>query len=187
MRKLKLQVQITLDGYIAGPNQEMDWALMNWSDDLNAYVTALTEPVGTILLGRKLAEGFIPYWEGVAADSANPEQASGQLFTNLPKVVFSRSLAARPAWPHTEVCQEEMAEAVKALKAAEGGDLIVYGGAEFVSELIQANLIDEYHLLVNPTALGSGLSIFRTHTDLKFLRSQAFTCGIHVMVYAPND
>ncbi|MCC6412607.1 MAG: dihydrofolate reductase family protein, partial [Saprospiraceae bacterium] len=64
MRKLKLQVQTSIDGFIAGPNGEMDWVNQNWGDDINAYVTAITEPVDTILLGRKLAEGFIPYWTG---------------------------------------------------------------------------------------------------------------------------
>ena len=62
MRKLKVQVQISIDGFIAGPNGEMDWMNFNWSDDLKQYVTELTGTIDTILLGRKLAEGFIPYW-----------------------------------------------------------------------------------------------------------------------------
>ncbi len=70
MRKLKLQVQMSVDGYIAGPNGEMDWMAWNWDDELNKYVTEITEPVDCIVLGRKLAQGFIPYWASVAA---NPE------------------------------------------------------------------------------------------------------------------
>ena len=60
MRKLKLQVQTTVDGYMAGPNGEMDWTTVPWTDDISAYTDALTQPVDRIVLGRKLAEGFIP-------------------------------------------------------------------------------------------------------------------------------
>ena len=72
MRKLKLQVQMTVDGFIGGPNGELNWASFNWDKELNTYVGELTEPVDTILLGRKLAEGFIPYW------ASNPEGEAGR-------------------------------------------------------------------------------------------------------------
>ncbi len=61
MRKLKLQMQMSVDGYIAGPQGEMDWVVMDWDDQLKKYVEGITAPVDCILLGRKLAEGFIPY------------------------------------------------------------------------------------------------------------------------------
>ena len=60
MRTLKLQVQMTLDGFIAGPNGEMDWITFNWDDDLKRYVKELTDPVDCIVLGRRLAQGFYP-------------------------------------------------------------------------------------------------------------------------------
>ncbi len=62
MRKLKLQVQMTIDAYVAGLNGEMDWMTFNWDEQLNKYVTELTEHVDCIVLGRKLAQGFIPHW-----------------------------------------------------------------------------------------------------------------------------
>lgn len=62
MRKLKLQVQITVDGFIAGPNGEMEWLTVDWDKELKKYVGSITEPVDCIILGRKLAQGFIPYW-----------------------------------------------------------------------------------------------------------------------------
>ena len=68
MRKLKLQVQMTVDGYMGGPNSEMDWVTFNWDDALNAYVTALTEPLDWLVLCRKLVEGFISYLARVAAN-----------------------------------------------------------------------------------------------------------------------
>ncbi len=80
MRKLKLQVQITIDGFIAGPNGEMDCMQWDWDDSLKRYVEALTAPVDCLVLGRKLAEGFIPYWASVAADPTNPDVAAGKKF-----------------------------------------------------------------------------------------------------------
>ena len=62
MRKLKLQVQTTVDGFMGGPNGEMDWMTLPWTDDMSAYVDALTKPVDLIVLGRRLADGFIPAW-----------------------------------------------------------------------------------------------------------------------------
>jgi dihydrofolate reductase len=72
----KLKVQTTVDGYMAGPNGEMDWMTFPWTDDINAYVTALTEPVDCIVLGRKLAEGFIPTWAAPAGRPARTRRAS---------------------------------------------------------------------------------------------------------------
>jgi dihydrofolate reductase len=74
------------------------------------------------------------------------------------------------------------------MKGATGGDIMTYGGAEFVSELIRHNLIDEYHLFVNPTAIGEGLRIFREpgKTALKLQSATAYDCGIVEVTYTPG-
>jgi len=87
MRKLKLQVQMTIDGYIGGPNSEMDWLVFGWDDELKNYVRALTDSVDCILLGRKLAEGFFPHW------AAHPELEGADIIYKLRKVVFTKTLA----------------------------------------------------------------------------------------------
>lgn len=93
MRKFKLQVQTTVDGYMAGPNGEMDWMTVPWTDDLNAYSTALHEPVDCIVLGRKLAEGFIPAW--AAGPDGEPQPAIDKM-NETPKVVISNTLTESP-------------------------------------------------------------------------------------------
>ncbi len=188
MRKLKLQVQISVDGYIAGPNGEMDFMVWDWDDALKQYVGALTEPVDLIVLGRKLAEGFIPHWAAVAANPKGPEVAAGRKFTDTPKIVFSRTLQ-QSAWDNTVLARGELADEITALKRREGGDIIAYGGATFVSALIRHGLIDEYHLLVNPTAIGRGKRIFDTiegNLQLSLVRSISFDCGIVVLNYEPK-
>jgi dihydrofolate reductase len=184
MRKLKLQVQTSVNGLIAGPNGEMDWLLWNWDDELKAHVTALTEPVDTILLGRKLAEGFIPAWQGRLD---HPEEgAFAHKMIDSPKVVFSGTLETSP-WPNTTVANGDLAEEVRRIKSARGGDVIVYGGATFVSELVRHNLIDEYNLFINPTAIDKGLSIFRHgKVPLTLVASKPFECGIVVLTYKPR-
>lgn len=179
---------MTIDGFIAGPNGEMDFMTFSWDEGLKQYVGALTGPVDTIVLGRKLAEGFIPYWAGVAADATNPEQAAGRKFTDTPKVVFSKTLAASP-WDHTTLATGDLATEINMLKQRDGGDIIAYGGASFVSSLIRAGLIDEYQLFINPSAIGSGMAIFRSldaKQDLSLVKATAFDCGIVVLHYEPK-
>jgi dihydrofolate reductase len=185
MRKLKLQVQITVDGFIAGPNGEMDWVTFNWSDDLNKYVDAITEPIDTIVLGRKLAQGFIPHW---ASRPAGEDPASVDKFNNTPKVVFSRTLQTTE-WENTRLAKGDLATEINDLKRQPGGDIITYGGGTFVSSLIKEGLIDEYYLFVNPVAIGEGMPIFReldAKQNLTLVEAVAFACGIMVLHYVPK-
>ena len=186
MRKLKLQVQMTVDGFIAGPNGEMDFGVWDWDDALKQYVTDLTEPVNCIVLGRKLAAGFIPHWAGVAADPAHPEHTAGMKFTDTPKVVFTKTLD-QSAWANTVLATGDLVDEITALKAQPGQDIIAYGGATFVASLIRHGLIDEYHLFVNPAAIGRGLAIFSEldgKQELTLVDATPFDCGIVVLHYA---
>ena len=160
MRKLKLQVQMTVDGYIAGSNGEMDFVVWNWDDELKQYVTDITEPVDCIVLGRKLAEGFIPHWASVAANPDDPEFTAGQKFTDTHKVVFTKTLE-KSKWDNTVLAKGNLVDEITKLKKQDGKDIIAYGGATFVSALIKHGLIDEFHLFINPAAIGNGMTIFK--------------------------
>ena len=185
MRKLKLQVQMTVDGYIAGPNGEMDMMTWNWDDELKRYVDNITEPVDCIILGRKLAEGFIPHWAAVAANLDDPEFPTGKKFTDTPKVVFTQTLN-QSAWDNTVLAKGDLVDEITKLKTQAGHDIIAYGGATFVSALIKHRLIDEFHLFINPTAVGRGKTIFReldSKQELTLIRTAPFDCGIVVLHY----
>ncbi len=188
MRKLKLQVQISVDGYVARPNGELDWMIWDWDDELKKRVTEITEPVDTVLLGRKMAGGFISHWAAVAADPDNPDYWAGKKFTDTPKIVFTKTLE-RSEWPNTELAKGDLADEINKLKNQDGKDIIVYGGASFVTSLIKAGLIDEYHLFVNPTALGKGLTIFEgleKPREMILTDSTRYDCGIVEHRYEPK-
>lgn len=172
---------MSVDGFISGANGEMDWMTFNWDDDLKNYVSEITEPVDCIILGRKLAQGFIPHWASL------PEGEEGaDKINNTKKVVFTKTLE-ESSWPNTSLAQGDLVEEIEKLKQEKGNDLIVYGGGSFVSSLIKNGLIDELHLFVNPVALGKGMPIFEAlDGKQKFVleASQTFSCGIVVLKYS---
>ena len=182
MRKLKLQMQVSINGFVAGPAGEMDWMEWNWDDALNEYVADLTATVDTIIMGRKLAEGFIPYWAAIAANADDPQNAAGKQMTDMPKIIFSRTLQ-KSLWENTRLATASLSEEIARLKSEPGKDIIVYGGAAFVASLIEQNLIDEYHLFISPVAVDKGMTIFTSKTNLKLVNTTAFKCGIVVLQY----
>jgi dihydrofolate reductase len=185
MRKLKLQVQMSVDGYIAGPGGEMDWMVWDWDDKLKRYVNELTEPVDTILLGRKMTDGFISYWSDVMSKPDDPSNAFAKKMIETPKVVFTKTLN-KSQWVNTDIATGDLRDEINKLKSQNGRDIIVYGGATFDSSLIKAGLIDEFHLFINPAAIGNGLTIFKDVNEiqkLNLVKSIAFDCGIVLLHY----
>ena len=179
MRKLKLQVQISVDGFVAGPNGELDWMTFSTDDKQAAYVNALTDSSDTILLGRKMTDEFVNYWTSVLDNPESPEYSFALKMVNTPKIVFSKTVK-ESRWANTIVENGDLVEEVEKLKQKDGKDIIVYGGATFVSNLIKEKLIDEFHLVINPTAIGRGLSIFGNLEDrlkLKLVQSNFFPSG----------
>lgn len=187
MRKLKLQVQMTINGFICGANGEMDWVNSNWDNQLKNLVRDITDPVDTIVLGRILAEGFIPYWKDVANNPKHAEQAAGLKFHETPKVVFSKTLISID-WENTVLENGDLVEEITKLKNQSGGDIIAYGGSNFVSNLISNGLVDEYNLFINPTAIANGKTIFSSidqKLGLELVEAIPFDCGIIVQCYKP--
>jgi dihydrofolate reductase len=157
-------------------NGEMDWMVWNWGDALKRYVEQITEPVDCIVLGQKLAEGFIPHWTAVAADPGNPESADGRKFTSTREVAFTRTLD-ESVWHNTVLAKGNLVTEINKLKQEPGQDIIAYGGAAFVSSLVKHHLIDEFHLFINPSAIGSGMAIFNhldSKQELTLIKSRAF-------------
>jgi len=161
---------------------------MTWNMDekLIGLITELTDTSDTILLGRKMTDGFINYWTGVLENPESPEYAFARKMIDIPKVVFSRTVNESP-WINTTLAHDLAAD-TNALKQKQGKDIVAYGGAGFVTSLINENLIDDLYLFVNPVAVGKGLTIFaqdRGYRKLKLAESTSFDCGIVVNHYKP--
>ena len=194
MNKLILETQISIDGYIADKNGDTGWMIWNWGQDWNwdkdlqAYHTNLNKSVNSILISSQMAqEGFNAHWKQVTQDPTDTRFEFANHIVNSKKFVVSRTLTAETeipgGWQNVSVLKGNLEDAVTDLKSQNNGNIIVYGGATLVSSLINSNLIDEYHLIINPIALGQGLPVFKKLTNLKMVNSKPFECGIIVNFY----
>ncbi|MGH2415764.1 MAG: dihydrofolate reductase family protein, partial [Microcystaceae cyanobacterium] len=171
--------------FVAGPEGQLDWMIRDKDWMTDPYINHLTDTSDTILLGRKMTAGFIKYWEQVIAQPNSPEYSFAQKMVSIPKVVFSKTID-RIDGQNVRVENGPIVEAVKRLKSQAGKDIVVYGGATFVSSLIENRLIDELNLFVNPVAIANGMQIFRGRVPLKLITSSAYASGIVVNTYAPQ-
>ena len=179
MAKLILSIMSSLDGYMEGPNKELDWHV--WDDEMEAYMYRfLNQQVDVILLGRKSYELFFAYWPS-SKDSIAPAMNS------LQKVVFSTTLE-KAHWNNTTIIKENIDGEVNGLKKSAQKDLVVFGGAETISGLIKLNLIDEYQVIVNPVILGQGKPTFLLDRklNLKLIDTKRFRCGNVIHYYHPT-
>ena len=187
MRKVKLQMQMTINGYVAQPNGKNDWMTWNPDDELLAFMSSLLDTSDTLLLGRKTAEGIIKYWEDTAIE--NPTHPFAKKIADIPKIVFTKTFD-KSTWNNTALAKGNLAEEIANLKKQNGKDILVFGGAGFVSSLIKEELVDEYHLIVNPTAISNGMTIFNSLESVrKFTPIQAklYQGGKIVLSYKPKN
>lgn len=195
MRKLKLLVQTSVDGFIADTDDRTDWMIWNWGEEWNwdaalkeRFIT-LTQSADGILLSRKMAEeGFNHHWAQAALSTHEDFASYARMINVLPKVVFTHTLD-QSVWPNNRLAKGKLADEVNRLKNQEGKDLLVYGGATFVASLLKEGLIDELHLFVNPAVLGSGRTIFPPENgrlSLTLTGSQAYACGMTLLSYVPE-
>jgi dihydrofolate reductase len=187
-RKLKLQVQMSVDGYVGRLSGELDWMTRDWDDKIKNFVNDLTDSVDTILLGRKMTDGFVTYWTDVVSRPDDLQYEFARKMVDKPKIVFTKTLN-KSVWENTSLAKGNLAEEINNLKKQPGRDIIVYGGASFVSSLINNNLIDEYYLFINPAVIGSGITIFQTldnNFKLDLVKSIGFECGIVLNHYKPK-
>ncbi|RYE13012.1 MAG: deaminase, partial [Sphingobacteriales bacterium] len=164
---------------------EMDWMSPETDTVQLERLKALTEGMDTIIMGRVMAAEFTRYWEDVADNRPeSPEHSYAKIFVETPKIVFSKTVKSLDG-RNLRVENGDLLSAVTNLKQQQGKDIIVYGGATFVSGLIKYDLIDELHLFVNPTALGTGKSIFQARKTFNLLNSVSCSNGVVINCFEP--
>jgi dihydrofolate reductase len=185
MRKLKLQMHLTLDNYV---NMEDGGKNFKWDHEVIEFCAHNLEDVDTILLGRKTADELIPFWDEVATNPNHEDFILGKRISEIPKLVFSNSVTHNQ-WKNTSMLKGDLNDEISKLKKSEGMNILVYGGASFASSLVQANLVDEFYFLLNPLCLGKGATIFKKDEEVQtftFLESKPFPCGTIMLSYKPN-
>jgi dihydrofolate reductase len=182
-------MQLSLDGFVSGPEGEMDWMVWEWDETLKNYVAGLTNSADTFLMGRATGEGMAVYWPTVTSnpESKEEEKWMAEKLNNLPKIVFSKTVT-HINWTNVRVAND-IIEEVRELKKEPGKDILIYGGAGIVSSFIRENLIDEYHLFINPVIIGKGKAIFnntRQTMPLKLVDTIKSNTGIIILQYVPE-
>ena len=186
MRKLVLFMHLSLDGYAAGPNGELDF--MSYDEELAQWADQLVKTVGSPVYGRTTYQLMEGYWPTVLTKPGAPKQslAHAQWVENIPKVVFSRTLK-EATWNNTRLIKDNIVEEVKKLKQQPGKDLAIFGSPGLAANFMNLGLIDEYKLTVHPVILGNGISAFKNNTiksSLKLLDTKTLKSGVVTLHYA---
>lgn len=185
MRKLIMFNMVTLDGFFAGPNGELDWHHVD--EEFNDFAITQLKSADGLVFGRVTYEMMASYWPTEAADKDDPTVAA--LMNSIPKVVASRTLA-KADWNNSSVIGQNVAREISQLKEQPGKDMLLFGSADLASSLRQLGLIDEYRVVVNPVVLGRGKPLFKNVEDrfnLQLTNARPFRSGNVLLYYRPND
>jgi dihydrofolate reductase len=213
MRKLALQMQVSVDGFVAGPNGELDWVFESIDETTTDWIVERLWQAGVHIMGRRTFQDMASYWPTSTEPYAAP-------MNEIPKIVFTEKgfatsqkaelttavrdasrarekrgevvSSTRPAsaksWDEATVVTGHLADEIAGLKQQSGKDILAHGGAGFAQALVRLGLIDEYRLIVHPVALGRGLPLFSPlakRLDLELMSSTAFESGSVAQVYGP--
>lgn len=173
-------MMVSIDGFFEGPNHDLSWH--NVDPEFNRFAIEQTEQMGTLLFGRRTYELMASYWPRAAASTDDPIVAG--LMNNTPKIVFSRTLK-KADWNNTRLVHEGAAAEIKKLKADSDKDIAIFGSNNLVVSLLSENVIDEFRIMINPVAIGSGTPLFhglRGKIQLKHIDTRIFKSG-NVLLY----
>jgi dihydrofolate reductase len=180
-------MNVTLDGFMAGPNCELDWHFQSWTNEMADALYEQLSKADTILLGRVTYKAMAKYWPSKTQDMALAREdiPFAHLMNNYTKMVFSKTIT-RSEWHNSKFLRGDPAEEVSRLKAEPGRDMIVYGSGEVVKSLTNSGLVDEFQLWIHPVVLGHGKPLFKSLNkmlNLKLTQTKSFTSGVIVLYY----
>ena len=205
MRKLILKMSMSADGFVAGPNGEVDWMFPSMSEEGKAWILEMSRNAGLLAVGSRTLLQWAAYWPS-SKDGLAPAM------NQIPKVVFSRNAAgvraamtraledaearatpgskpdpqAVESWRSARIVTGDLVEEIARLKQEPGKDILASGGADFAQSLASAGVVDEYRLVVHPVVIGRGVSLFSRLTQpvhLELVEVEAFAAGTVAHVY----
>ena len=175
-------ITTSLDGYYEGPNQEFDWPVVD--EEFLAFSVEQLDTIDTLLFGRITYEGMAEYWTSPEAAQDTPEIA--HRMNAVDKLVASRTLTAAD-WAPTRVLSDDVAASLMELK--QDRVIGIFGSSNLTAGLLALGVVDELRVMVNPVALGGGMSVLRSATEripLRLLRVRPFVSGNVLLTYAPQ-
>ena len=187
MRKIVLFTSMSLDGYIAGPNGELDWQTVD--EELHGHFNDVLKTMSAFLCGRVMHEMMAEFWPTADADpSAPPVMAEyAGIWRDMPKIVFSRTLD-HADWNAT-IMRDVDVDAITALKQQPGGDMSL-GGADLAGSFMELGLVDEYRIYIHPVLIGQGKPFFPAPgslVGLELSETRTFGSGVVLLHYRRLD
>jgi dihydrofolate reductase len=184
MRKVVVLNRVSVDGFFAGPNGEIDWFVPDPEVDKAAHAGMSPD---TLLLGRLTFQLFAGYWPHVASDPNAPEGARvmANELDQMNKIVFSKTLK-KVDWINSRLVNSDPSKEVLELKKGNGPDITLFGSGSIIQQLARDGLIDEYLLVVTPVILGIGKRLFGSldRTSLNLLEARSFSSKNVLLHYA---
>jgi dihydrofolate reductase len=186
MKKIKIFLHVTLDGFVAGPTGEMDWISLD--DSQFEFIGKMVGDADTYLMGRVTYQMMESYWP-TAGDQPNASRHDiehSRWYNQVSKVVISGTLKETNA-QGPRVIGRDLKNEVETLKRQPGTDIVIFGSPRAAHSLMHLDLIDEYGLFVNPVVLGKGVPTFAditTRLDLKLSTTRTFATGVIFLHYA---
>jgi dihydrofolate reductase len=212
-RTLVLKMSVSLDGFVSGPNGEVDWIFRTMGGDSMEWTVNTLREAGAHMMGSRTYYDMAAFWPFSDTPLATP-------MNDIPKIIFSRKgikdgtqvdrttraladakadrigerLSVTPTaavlqfWAKPTVARGDLAEEVLRLKEQPGNFILAHGGARFAQSLVASALIDEYRLVIHPAVLGQGQPLFsglRSPVDLRLVTATPFGSGVVAAVYQP--
>ena len=207
MRKLMLKMSMTVDGFVGGPNGELEWLFKSMDEETGAWTVDIIKQAGVHIMGYRTFMDMKAHWPTSTEVFAKP-------MNDIPKIAFSRKqkdqrehqttgglkdaqkfTASLPKtentsdWDSSPILTGDLADEIKKLKQQPGKFILAHGGASFAQSLIATRLVDEFVLLTHPVVIGKGLPIFselKEPINLKLISTRSFKTGMIARIYQPS-
>jgi dihydrofolate reductase len=175
MRRLFAHIFVSLDGFIEGPDQELNWFVTD--EEVEQHIDDVLDSIDAMIYGRAAYLSMVAYWPSATGRFARK-------MDEIPKFILSNTLK-KVEWNNTALIKDNAAEEITRSKQQPGKDLVVFAGAGVISSVTKMGLIDEYHLFINPVLLGSGKPLFKENKPalMSLLDTRTFPCGDVLLKY----
>lgn len=187
MRKIILFLHSSLDGFVEGPNGEMDIGWVSYNEELEKHAKEILSTVDTVLWGRGTYQMMKNYWTSVPSNptATKHEIEHANWIEDTQKIVFSTTLE-KAEWNNSKLVKENIEEEIKNIKKQPGKDIIILGSPRLAHHLMELDLIDVIKITISPVIIGSGLPLFKEtkyRRNLSLVENKTFNSGVIGLAY----